>query len=213
MKNLFLAILVIIISATTLHAQSDNTSMQFGVKGGINLSNLIGDDVGDLDSRTSFNLGLFVEIPLSGRFSFQPEVLYSGQGFTIINRGEDNIFDVGDNVEYQLSYIQVPLMAKFYLIKGLYAEAGPQFGFKVKEKIDYKPASDDGDIDIDPDNSNVKDFDTNLAIGAGYKFDNGLSLSARYNYGLTSIIKKDTPLIGDADVKNSVWQFGIGFSF
>lgn len=212
MKNLFLTAIVVFMSATTIYAQSDDTTTQFGVKAGVNLANIQGDDVGELDSRTSFHLGLFLEIPISERFSFQPEVLYSGQGFTAVSRDQDNIFDVDDNVEYQLSYIQVPLMAKFYLVKGLHIEAGPQFGFKVKEEIDYNPADEGGNIEINSDDSYIKDFDTNIAVGAGYKFDNGFLISARYTHGLTNIFKDDV-LFQNVDAKNSVWQFGVGFSF
>lgn len=202
MKNLFLIATVTFLSATTIYAQADDTTTQFGVKGGVNLANITSDDVGDSDQLTSFHLGLFLEIPLSERFSFQPEVLYSGQGFSA--------FD--NEAEYKIDYIQVPLMAKVYLVKGLYAEAGPQFGFKVKEEIDYDPGTDGGEIDINTDDSYIKDFDTNLALGVGYKFDNGLSLSGRYNLGLTNIYKDDT-IIENVDAKNSVWQFGVGFSF
>lgn len=202
MKNLFLVTVIGIFSVSTIYAQADDTTTQFGVKGGVNLATITGDDVGDLDSRTSFHLGLFMEIPISERFSFQPEVLYSSQGFSI-----------SDQADYKLDYVQVPLMAKVYIIKGLYAEAGPQFGFKTKEEVDYESGSTGGSIEFDPDDSVIKNFDTNLALGAGYKFDNGLSLSARYNLGLTSMIKDDAPLISDRDVKNSVWQFGVGFSF
>ena len=205
MKNLFLASVVALLSATTIYAQSDDTTAQFGVKGGVNLSTVRGDDIGDKNQMTSFHLGLFMEIPISERFSFQPEVLYSGQGY---NMAENNAF-IGE-VDYKLDYIQVPLMAKFYLFKGLYAEAGPQIGFKVKETIDFKSSSE---VEIDPKDSQIKGFDAALGLGAGYKFDNGLSLSARYNHGLTSIFKDDAPLIGNADVKNSVFQFGVGFSF
>ncbi|MEO8772941.1 MAG: porin family protein [Gelidibacter sp.] len=205
MKNLFLATIVALLSATTIYAQSDDTTAQFGVKAGVNIASLTGDDV-DVDSRTSFNLGLFMELPISERFSFQPEVLYSGQGYTILK--DSNILK---DMEYQLSYIQVPLMAKFYLVKGLYAEAGPQFGFKVKEKVAVKGSDNDGVI-IKPDDSTVKGFDTSVALGTGYKFDNGLSLSARYTHGLTKIFKENS-LVENADVKNSVWQFGVGFSF
>lgn len=212
MKNLFLAAMMVLLSATTIYAQSDDTTPQFGIKGGLNLSKFSGKDIKDVDSRTSFNLGLFMEIPISERFSFQPEVLYSGQGFTVISNNQDNIFDYEDNVEYQLDYVQVPLMAKVYLVKGLYAEVGPQFGFKVKEKIDSDPSDGNTGTIIKSDDSLIKGFDTNVAMGAGYKFDNGLSLSARYTHGLTKIFKKNT-LVEDIDVKNSVWQFGVGFSF
>ncbi|HUH28179.1 porin family protein [Gelidibacter sp.] len=202
MKNLFLVAVIGLLSATTIYAQSDDTTIQFGVKGGVNLAKITGDDVGDLDSRTSFHLGLFMEVPLSERFSFQPEVMYSSQGFSI-----------NDRADYKLDYIQVPLIAKVYLVKGLYAEAGPQFGFKTKEEVKYESGSIGGDFEFDPEDSVVKNFDTNLALGAGYKFDNGLSLSARYNLGLTNMIKDDAPIISGRDVKNSVWQFGVGFSF
>ena len=212
MKNLILAAMVGFLSATSIYAQSDDRTTLFGVKGGVNLSKVTGDDIGESDFRTSFHLGLFMEIPLTERFSFQPEVLYSGQGFTAITRDQNNIFDVDDNVEYQLNYIQVPLMAKLYLVKGLYAEAGPQFGFKVNEEIDYKPAQEGGSSNIDPDDSYIKGFDTNVAVGAGYKFDNGFSLSARYTHGLTNMFKDET-IFKNVDAKNSVWQFGVGFSF
>lgn len=202
MKNLFLVAVIGVFSATSLYAQSDDTTTQFGVKGGVNLSNVTSDDVRDLDSRTSFHLGLFMEIPLSERFSFQPEVLYSSQGFSAFNK----------ETEYKTDYIQVPLMAKVYIVKGLFAEAGPQFGFKVKEEIDYKPGSEGGEIEINTDDSYIKNFDTNLALGTGYKFDNGLSISARYNLGLTNIYKDNT-VLKNLDAKNSVWQFGVGFSF
>ena len=208
MKNLFLVTLVTLFSATTIYAQSDDSTTQFGVKGGVNLSTVRGDDIGKKNELTSFHLGLFMEIPISERFSFQPEVLYSGQGY---NMTDNNAF-IGE-VDYKLDYIQVPLMAKVYIIKGFYAEVGPQFGFKVKEEIDFKSGSDDNDIIINSEDSQIKGFDTSLALGTGYKFDNGLSLSARYTHGLTSIFKDDAPLIGNADVKNSVWQFGVGFSF
>src|SRR5690606_10240792 len=162
MKNLFLVTVIGLFSATAIYAQSDDTTIQFGVKGGVNLANITSDDLGDSDQLTSFHLGLFMEIPVSERFSFQPEVLYSGQGFSAFNK----------EAEYKMDYIQVPLMAKVYIVKGLYAEAGPQFGFKVKEEIDYKPGSEGGEIEINTDDSYIKNFDTNLALGAGYKFDN-----------------------------------------
>ncbi|MCK0124693.1 PorT family protein [Gelidibacter sp. F2691] len=207
MKNLFLAVTVGLFSVTSIFAQSDVITPQFGVKGGYNLSNITSDDFGDSDQLSSFHLGLFMEIPISERFSVQPEVLYSGQGFSSSIANAE--------IEHKVDYIQVPLMAKLYLVKGLYAEAGPQFGFKVKEEIDFKPNADGGETTIDSDDSQLRGFDTNLALGAGYKFDNGLSLSARYNLGLSNIYKDNSAIanLTNIDAKNSVWQFGVGFSF
>ncbi len=212
MKKLIAITGVFLIALTSINAQSDSKMVQLGAKGGVNFSKLSGDDFDDVDSRTSFNAGLVAEIPISERLSFQPEVFYSGQGFDIAERDQDNVFDTDENIEYQLDYIQVPLLLKVYLVKGLSVEAGPQFGFKIHEEFDSQPNDDGGDIEIDNDDSYVKDFDTSVALGTSYKFDNGFFLSARYNIGVTSIFKDDTVFDG-VDGKNDVWQFGLGFMF
>lgn len=212
MKKTVLFTGLILFSISTIFAQDDSKELQLGIKGGVNLAKIVGDDIGDLKSRTSFNVGLLAEIPISERISIQPEVLYSGQGFDIKEIDQDNIFDTDENIEYQLDYIQVPLLLKIYLVEGLSIEAGPQFGFKIKEKIDFKTNSDGGGIEIDPKDSYVKDFSTDIALGAAYKFDNGFFINGRYNYGLTTIFKENT-ILGNIDVKNAVWQFGVGFMF
>ncbi|MGJ8550469.1 porin family protein [Winogradskyella wichelsiae] len=212
MKKLIVFTGAFLFALTSINAQSDSKAFQLGAKGGVNFSKLSGDDFDDVDSRTSFNAGLVAELPISERFSFQPEVFYSGQGFDILERDQDNVFDTDQNVEYQLDYIQVPLLLKVYLVKGLSVEAGPQFGFKIHEEFDTEPNSDGGDIEIDSDDSYVKDFDTSLALGTSYKFDSGFFLSARYTKGLTNIFKDDT-LFENVDGKNDVWQFGLGFMF
>ncbi|MFD2914388.1 porin family protein [Psychroserpens luteus] len=212
MKKIILITTATFFTLFTLNAQSDSKAVQVGAKGGVNFSNINGDDIGDNKSRTSFNVGLVAEIPLSERISFQPELLYSGQGFDLKEQDQDNVFDTDDNIEYQLDYIQVPLLIKAYLVKGLSVEAGPQFGFKINEEIDFQPNSDGGDLDINRDDSYVKNFDTSLALGSSYKFDGGFFVNARYTLGLTNIFKEDT-VLENVDAKNNVWQFGIGFMF
>ncbi len=212
MKKLILSTSLFAFVLFSASAQSDSKQIQLGAKGGVNFSTLSGDDFEDVASRTGFNAGLVLEIPISERLSFQPEVFYSAQGFDIEEIDQDNPFDTDENVEYQLDYIQVPLLLKAYLVKGLSVEAGPQFGFKIHEEIDFEPNSDGGDIEIDDEDSTVKDFDTSVALGASYKFDGGFFVSARYTYGLTTIFEDDS-LFDGVDAKNRVWQFGIGFMF
>lgn len=212
MKKLILITGIFIFSTTLLHAQADSKAIQLGVKGGVNSTKITGDDIDDVKSRTSFNVGLLAEIPITERFSLQPEVMYSGQGFDVKEIDQDNIFDTNENIEYQLDYIQVPVLLKAYLVKGLSIEAGPQFGFKIHEELDFQPNNDGGDIEINEDESNVKDFDTGLVLGAAYKFDNGFFVNGRYNMGLTNIFEDNT-IFENVDAKNAVWQFGVGFMF
>lgn len=66
--------LITIIGMTmVIQAQQD---IRFGIKGGLNISTITGEDVENIDARTSFHGGILVDIPIAEKFSFQPELLY-----------------------------------------------------------------------------------------------------------------------------------------
>ncbi len=207
MKKSVLLIAIMLLGVTTVKAQE---YVNFGVKGGVNFSTFAGDGIDDFDnpnSRTSFNLGLLAEIPLSEKFSLQPEVLYSGQGYDIADRQNAN------NIEYQLDYINVPLLAKYYIAGGLAVEAGPQVAFLANSAVDYNPSADSGDISLNKDQFNKVGVD--LDLGLSYKFNNGFFVNGRYTYGLTDIYDHSftNNIFSKADARNSVFQAGIGFLF
>lgn len=181
-------------------SNADSMSPSFGVKGGVNFASITGDDFDSPDSRTSFHVGVLAEFPLTEMFSLQAEALYSGQGFESNLPGE--WFGGDDKVEYQLDYINVPVLAKVYVIEGLSLEVGPQFSFKVNEEIDADANADGGDWPI----SEAKDFEFGVAAGVSFTTDMGLFATGRYNMGVTEIFE-------DSDVKNSVFQIGIGYKF
>ena len=192
-------------ATTTVSAQE---FVQFGIKGGVNFSTFTGDGIPTLedpDSRTGFHLGLLAEIPLADKFSIQPEVLYTARGFDLAEINQDNAADIDDNIQYQLDYISVPVLAKIYLVEGLSVQAGPSFNYKVNEEIDTAPLEDGGDTDVSGI-YNVKDFEIGGAAGLEYKFNNGFFIQGRYNYGFSELIE-------DYDVHNSVFQAGIGYMF
>ena len=199
MKKSVLVIAMMIMSTTFISAQE---YVYFGVKGGVNFSSFNGDgydDFVDPKERTSFHLGLLAEIPVGERFSIQPEVLYSAQGYDIASREDAN------DLEYQLDYINVPILAKFYLFNSFSLEAGPQIGFLVNEEIDGDPTGDGGDLNLDDDQFKTVDF--GIGLGASYKFSN-FFISGRYNLGLSDIYDME-----GVDAKNSVIQAGVGVMF
>jgi len=187
---------IILATGASAMAQSWTDKVQVGIKGGLNFATVAGDDFESPDGRTSFYGGLLAEIPVNDIFSFQPEVFYSGQGFDIT----DNPDEV--DAAYQVDYIQIPVLLKVYLIDGLNIHAGPQFGFKVNEEVDFDPNADGGDIDTDA----VKDFDFQLTTGVEYKFAGSVFIQARYSYGFSEMIE-------NIDVHNSYISAGIGFMF
>ena len=186
MKKLILITVITVLGLSNVNAQEFN----LGVKGGLNFATLTGENNSEIGWTTDFNLGVMTEIKISDKFSFQPELMYSGQGY-------------GSNIPSEgtiaLNYLNVPLMAKYYVTKGLSLEAGPQMGFLLSTK---------GGTDTNKDQFKTTDLGVNF--GVGYKLDNGLNFSARYNLGLTNINK-----MGDFSDKNrhGVFQLSIGYFF
>ena len=74
---------------STAHAQEQQTisesapSTKFGIKGGLNLTNLHSDNFSDSHLKTGFHVGVFSKIPVTPGFSVQPELLYSLKGSKI----------------------------------------------------------------------------------------------------------------------------------
>lgn len=183
MKNFLLLAVVTVLGFLNVNAQE----IKFGVKGGLNFASVSGDNTKDIDVVTSFNFGVLSEIPISDKFSFQPEIMYSGQGYSF----NDNTI--------ALSYLNIPLMGKYYVAKGLSVEAGPQIGFLLAAKNEK---------------TNVKDsfntFDFGVNLGLGYKLENGLNFGVRYNLGLTDINNLDT---SSSKNRNGVLQLSVGYFF
>lgn len=192
-----------IVSAQQEATNMNDKTFSFGVKGGVNFATITSgdDDFDSPDSRTSFHVGVLAEMPVSDIFSIQAEALYSGQGFDLDFEGPDN-----DNAEVQLDYINVPILAKFYITEGLSIEAGPQFSFLVNEEFDFNPNSNDGDIDLEDTAFEAEEFEFGVAAGITFQTNMGLFASGRYTRGFTDIYN-------DVNVQNSVFQISVGYKF
>ncbi|MBS7232294.1 PorT family protein [Flavobacterium psychroterrae] len=206
MKKVILCMIAIIVFG---FANAQET--KFGLKGGGNISNFLGD-VNGFKSRVGFNVGVFVEIKLLKNFSIQPEILYSQQGAKLKYAG--NFYD-GNNYQYyktklmyNLGYINVPIMFKYYAIEKLAIEAGPQIGFLVSANGKTKVNGLNTDISI---KDFYKTIDFGLNLGAVYDFTKNISVGARYNLGLSNIIKTEAE---ESDkVHNGVFSLSLGYKF
>jgi hypothetical protein len=184
MKKLLLGLAVCAFSFS--NAQKKVT---FGAKAGSNLATFTGD-FEENDMKVGFHVGGLAEISINDKFSVQPELLFSTQGTQ---------FSSDDKIN--LSYINLPVIAKYYATDGLSIEAGPQVGFLVNAEQEVEGESSDFD--------NTNDIDFGLNFGLGYKLDSGINFSARYNLGLSNIIDTDS----NFEAKNSVFQFSVGYFF
>lgn len=175
MKKILLSAVAVMAFGYAAQAQSED--MKFGVKAGVNLTNFTGD--ADTDGATSFYAGALVDLPVSGNFHVQPELLYSMEGAD----------------EASLSYLRIPIMAKYYIMEGLSLQAGPEVAFKVAAEDD---AMDEA----------TKSIDFGIGAGAAYELPMGLMFDIRYNVGMSNISENDA-----VDIKNSGLQIGLGYRF
>ncbi|WP_264534893.1 porin family protein [Flavobacterium sp. N1736] len=193
-------------AAVLAFAFSNAQETKFGVKAGLNISN-IGGDVEDNSAIVGFHVGGFAEIKLSEKFAIQPELLFSTQGSKIEDSGEN--FSAEDKLN--LSYINVPIMAKFYVAPKFSLEAGPQIGFLVSAKDKYKETFDGETISSNEDvKDNFKSIDFGVNLGAGFDFTENLSAGVRYNIGLSNIAEAEGE---DFKLNNSVFSLSVGYKF
>ena len=214
MKKLSIFIAIMLFGFSTVNAQDIN----FGAKAGVNFASITGDDTDDLDGRTSFHVGIVAEIVISDKFSVQPELLYSSQGATSEDSYTEEDINIKEEGTVKLDYINLPIMAKFYVGEGFSLEAGPQIGFLMNSEIEMKlTASGAGvseSISVTEDlKDHIKGIDFGLNLGVGYKMENGLNFGARYNLGLSDANDDPEFFESDSSFKNSVIQVSVGYFF
>lgn len=196
-------------AATASYAQNEASNknsmdLSFGVKGGVNFATLQGDGMDSPDSRTSFHVGLLGEFPVAETFSVQVEALYSKQGAEYTSTLVPGI-TTPSKVQLQLDYINVPVLAKFYVFEGFSLEAGPQFSFLVNDEWDTDPNEEGGD-NPSAFRKTANSFEFGIAGGATFQTNVGLFATARYIRGISDIAD-------GVEVNNSVFQLGVGYKF
>ena len=192
MKKLFLFMLGLAGMCTVASAQ---TGFGWGVKGGLNLTGAtnLGDNT---QTKTGIVAGAFVDYRFTDHFALSADVLYSRQGFSL---GKN---DEGVRTKARLNYLNVPILANYYIVGGLAVKAGIQPGFLLNSK---SIAKKDGDTDK-TDLEGVSGTDLSIPVGISYDCPFGIILEARYNIGVTNIDSGGSS-------RNSVFSIMVGYRF
>lgn len=190
MKKLFLAVVAMMVSAATF-AQNEVGQLTIQPKVGVSIANIT-DAVG-ADPRIGLAAGAEFEYGLTDNIGLSAGVLYSMQGAKTTEEGVD--------CTLKLDYLNVPILANFYVAKGFAVKLGVQPGFKLSSKAKAKGSGASVELDVD----GIKSVDLSIPVGVSYQYQN-IVFDARYNWGVTKIID-------DADTKHSVFQITVGYKF
>lgn len=167
---------------------SAQAQFQLGIKGGLNFATISGATSGfDVKNNTGWHAGLMAEVKLPV-IGVEGDVLYSRKGFKV---KEPN---TGLSIATNLTYIDIPIVAKFYIAKVFNLQLGPQFSINTSAKA----------LGVDISNT-IKSSDVSGVLGLGFELSK-LSLSARYTLGFTDI---NDPSGTDSN-KNNVFQLSAG---
>ena len=193
MKKLMM-IAVMAIFAMTASAQ--NTNREVGAftlqpKVGLAIGSFSGEYItvgGKVENkkRVGFTAGLEGVIYATNWLGIALGLNYAQQGWKF-----------GD-VKCKYDYLNVPLVADFYVARGLALKTGVQLGFLMNAKWDDLNFKDD---------SNKTNF--SIPIGISYEFSN-VVLDLRYNVALSKVNKNATD---NYKFRSDLVQFTLGYKF
>ena len=185
-----LVVAALMLSSVSTFAQHAVGSFNLQPKVGVSIANLT--EVKGSDPRVGVVAGVEGEYQASDIFSVSAGVLYSMQG------AKANFANLVDATN-RLDYINVPIMANVYVVKGLAVKLGVQPGFNVSNKIKKN------NLNAVDNSIKAQSVDVSIPVGLSYEYSN-FQLDARYNWGVSKALKW-------SDAKNSVFQITLGYKF
>ena len=195
-KTLFVASLMMI--SVVAFAQQEVGTLSFQPKVGLNIARYT--DAEDTSPRFGVASGVEMEYQMTKKFSMAAGLLYSKQG---IRTDAETYYGKG-KVTFKTDYINIPIIANVYLLKGLALKFGLQPGFNINAKYSVSTGFGSESSSLTSIGVKVKTFDLAIPVGLSYE-TKYLVLDARYNVGVTKVFDNE-----GADSRNCVFQFTIG---
>ena len=177
-------------------AQNEPGTLTIQPKGGFGLATLT-----NVSEAEMTGVGMFggeLEYALKERLS-----LAAGINFDMLGYGFDDTDGIKDWYT-SLNYLAVPVVANYYIYKGLAVKAGLQPGLLLSANVAYKENGEKYDTKV---TSHFNKFDLSIPIGLSFEFSH-VVIDARYLLGLTKVNKD-----GDKSCRNSVIMITTGYKF
>lgn len=211
----WLLLIIALILVGGLMVSPARAQFHFGVKGGLTLGNLKSLPETFLEgfpwkTKRDWAGGVFASFEFLPGVSIQPEVLYIQKGARLVDPEYD--FEA----RFNFDYFEVPVLLKINLpLEGAAAVPsiffGPFFGFNQKASIamidPYSRETEDIKSDVQKSEYGITfGLLFTQRWGPGY-----FSVDARYDLGLTNILKPGVEWM--QEIKTRTWVFMIGYSY
>jgi hypothetical protein len=206
-------------TAFTLTSKAQDKTT-FGVRAGVNFTNVNGEDVSghdlDYNLKTGFHLGVNAEIPVASDFYVQPGLIFSTKGY------KEDISGSNDDLKFNVSYLEIPINFLYKPTLGagkLLLGFGPYIGIGIggkakvgsKDAGDIKFKNDVSNADLLSDDNYMKRLDFGGNLLAGYELSSKISVQLNAQLGMSNLVPKLEGKKIDAKFKNT--GFGISFGY
>lgn len=185
-------IAAMMVAAVGANAQNEVGGVALKPMAGVNLATMTSTDGSKM--RVGLVAGVEGEYGVAEKFGVTAGVLYSMQGVKFNALGVD--------LTYKLDYINIPILANYYLTKGLAIKAGLQPGLNVTKKLKAEAGGNSAEESL---GEGVNSFTLAIPVGVSYEY-NSFVLDARYNLGITSALDV-------SGSEHSVFSFTLGYKF
>ncbi len=208
MKKLFIIGLGLTLSLIGLNTKAQTMDAKFGIKAGGNMTMMGKYDVAGTEYTSKYvpgwQAGFFLDLPLSEKLSFMPEVLYSKKGGKV----EGTLAGNSGEIRLNAGYIDVPVMLSFNATPEFSLQLGAQASFLMDQTT--KIYVNDNLTTTVTDKDNFRSSIAGGIVGLGYKITPKVNLNARYTMDFQPIAKDD---INQDKSKFSGFALSLGFGF
>lgn len=180
----------------------ESFSQEFGVKAGLNFSNMLAKDndvtlSDDYKSKLGFQFGPVVEFPFSDLLSLETGLMFTTRGFKTEDSGSSFGVDWESKRSVNVNYLDIPINLRAGFDVGsmrIYGNFGPYIGIamsgKYKGEYTYGGVTEEEDekieIGSDKEEDDLKRTDLGLNIGAGVGI-NAFEVGLNYGLGLANL--------------------------
>ncbi len=173
----------------------------FGVKGGINLSNvaysgiqsLVSSSLTDTETLLGIHFGVYGKFKLNKNLSIIPEFQFSQRGYKGLTGNTKEVVNI--------NYFELPILCSYSINKLIGIDFGVSPSFLASSSTPFFGV--------------FKNFDINAVGGIRFNLIDNLFLTGRYYHGLASIsdieIREINGNVSTLTTFNRVLQFGIGY--
>ena len=222
MKKVFL-IAAMIVATLSVNAQAEPGSLTIQPHVGGSAGMFTNSD-GQVIDKTAVDIerdangggiiGVELEYQVAKRLGIAAGVNYMQAG-TAWKDVDKNGYKYKD-MKLETGCVSVPVVANFYLCKGLALKSGVQFNFLTNAKLKATSEKTDGNFTskVEYDRKvmdSFNKFDVAIPVGLSYEFKVPIVIDFRYNIGLTKINKDD--IFKDRNCKSHTCTITVGYKF